>query len=945
MDKPRLLYIEDNDDQRRSLTKLLRSRGFTVTPSKSGATGFDFFKKRRFDIILCDLNMPGMGGEKVLEKVRRLNGDIPFILLSAHGTVSLAIKAIKKGADDFILKPAEINVIAITLKKAVEKRKLEKQLRDSEAKLRIVTENVPDFIYALDLNGVFLSLSASPENTLEYSPGELIGTSIFNVIHPDDREAVLENFHRSLAAHETGVQTITFRMVSKSGKVRQFEIKRRHIYENKQCVQSVGIARDVTEQHEAEEKIKLYRELFINANDGIAIFDSAGYFMERNAMHLEKLGFREDFSGKKFSELLGARGPEIEKTVFDKGEFRGEITVAGPDGSATTIDLSIFRIKKESGEALGYAGIARDITQRKKAEEQIANRLRYEEGLAALSQSLLKESEADDALDHALKHLLNAARVGRVYIFENFMDEVDGLCMRQTHEVCVPGVEPQIDNPLLQHAPYKEGFDEWRKLLESGESVGGLIKDLSGSERAVFEAQEILSILVIPITVAGHWYGFIGFDDVREEREWNKEDVRTLRTAAEIIGSYIQHQQFEESLRFSEERFRGLVENANDIIYALSPEGVFTYVSPKVTDILGYEVEEVLGKPLFPFMHPDDREESIKWWQSGMECHAEHAAGYEFRQFHKDGSIRWFTTNASPILDEDGNIMMLIGVSHDITEPKRILKELQEANRHLKETQIQLVQSEKMASLGQLVAGIAHEINTPIGALSSMHDTLMRAMDKLKAVIDETCPRGAIDQSEMDATLKIIDDSNKVIKSGAERVITIVRRLRSFARLDEAELKTVDIHEGLEDTLTLIHHEIKHDITVVKNYGNIPSVACYPGQLNQVFLNVLINAKQAINGKGEITITTFIEDNNIYIAIKDTGPGISQENLGRVFDPGFTTKGVGVGTGLGLSICYKIMQVHRGGITVESEPGRGTTFTLHFPMNLELMLEENVDNK
>lgn len=185
----------------------------------------------------------------------------------------------------------------------------------------------------------------------------------------------------------------------------------------------------------------------------------------------------------------------------------------------------------------------------------------------------------------------------------------------------------------------------------------------------------------------------------------------------------------------------------------------------------------------------------------------------------------------------------------------------------------------------------------------------------------------------------MIEDANKVIDSGTDRVTNIVRRLRSFARLDEAELKTVDIHEGLEDTLVLVHHEIKHNIKVVRNYGEIPPIACYPGQLNQVFLNLLMNAKQAIKGTGEIEITTYQKNNKIHIAFRDNGVGIAREHLKKIFDPGFTTKGVGVGTGLGLSICYKIMQAHHGEILVESEVGKGSTFTVLIPMDLEEVLE------
>jgi signal transduction histidine kinase len=171
-------------------------------------------------------------------------------------------------------------------------------------------------------------------------------------------------------------------------------------------------------------------------------------------------------------------------------------------------------------------------------------------------------------------------------------------------------------------------------------------------------------------------------------------------------------------------------------------------------------------------------------------------------------------------------------------------------------------------------------------------------------------------------------------------VVDIVRRLKSFARLDEAELKTVDIHDGLEDTLTLIHHELKHNIRVIKKFGDIPNITCFPGQLNQVFLNLLINSKQAIKDKGTIRITTFVENKKVHIAFEDDGIGISKANLSKVFDPGFTTKGRGVGAGLGLSICYQIIKDHRAEIRVESEQGKGTTFTIVLPMDLEEILEK-----
>ena len=260
------------------------------------------------------------------------------------------------------------------------------------------------------------------------------------------------------------------------------------------------------------------------------------------------------------------------------------------------------------------------------------------------------------------------------------------------------------------------------------------------------------------------------------------------------------------------------------------------------------------------------------------------------------------------------------------------LQKLELSNEELKQAQTRLVQSEKMASLGTLVAGIAHEINTPVGAVGSMHHTLRRAIEKLRASMDTELP------ANQERLFTMIGDANKVIDSGVTRVTDIVRRLRSFARLDEAALKEVDIHEGIEDTLTIVHHQLKHCATVTKNFGAIPVVSCFPGQLNQVFLNLLINAAQSIESKGVISITTFVKEGNLHVAIEDNGRGIAAENLKRIFDPGFTTKGVGVGTGIGLSICCQIMKEHQGTITVSSEVGKGSVFTVVFPVDLDKRL-------
>lgn len=240
------------------------------------------------------------------------------------------------------------------------------------------------------------------------------------------------------------------------------------------------------------------------------------------------------------------------------------------------------------------------------------------------------------------------------------------------------------------------------------------------------------------------------------------------------------------------------------------------------------------------------------------------------------------------------------------------VRELKSAMKELKETQIQLINSEKMASLGQLVAGVAHEINTPVASIKSNNGIVSKLLGSIE-----------------DADLKeMLTDINEIDKEAVNRISNIVTSLKKFVRLDEAELQEADINKELDLTLELIRHETKNRIEVIRNYGEIPVIKCFPNMLNQVFTNILINACQAIDGKGTISISTEYKDKNLIVKIKDSGKGIPQNQLNKIFSAGFTTKGVGVGTGLGLAICTKIIEKHKGEITVNSEVGRGSEFVI-----------------
>ncbi len=259
----------------------------------------------------------------------------------------------------------------------------------------------------------------------------------------------------------------------------------------------------------------------------------------------------------------------------------------------------------------------------------------------------------------------------------------------------------------------------------------------------------------------------------------------------------------------------------------------------------------------------------------------------------------------------------------------------------------QLVQAEKMASLGQLTAGIAHEINNPVNFISANINPLKRDLEDIITLLAEyTAIKNEHDFKEKywgieqlkkeidsDYLIKEIKDLLDGIEEGTKRTTEIVKGLRNFSRLDENLKKKANIHEGLDNTLTLLKNKYKDRIEIFRDYHEIPDLDCYPGQLNQVFMNILSNSIQAIEGSGAIWIKTWEEHGSIVIKIKDSGIGMSYEVKSKIFDPFFTTKDVGVGTGLGLSITYGIIEKHKGKIEVESEQGKGAEFTITLPLN------------
>ncbi|MCS6989979.1 MAG: ATP-binding protein [Chloroherpetonaceae bacterium] len=401
--------------------------------------------------------------------------------------------------------------------------------------------------------------------------------------------------------------------------------------------------------------------------------------------------------------------------------------------------------------------------------------------------------------------------------------------------------------------------------------------------------------------------------------------------------------QVDEAVRQSEARLRAIIDATPLGICITNQNYIFEYVNRAYAEIYGYEPHEMLGKP-FTMIVERDKE---PFWR---DLHDKYLAGYkeirgEWRTVHKSGKPLTILADAARIVGADGKPKKVTFVM-DITELTRLREES-------RQNEVMLMQTEKMSSLGQMAAGLAHEMNTPLGfvrnnleLLEGKHKEtkeLLALYEKLRSQIMYGSPNDvAMLLSQIDSVAqrvknRVWQESDNLFRSaieGIDRIQDLVLSLKNFSRLDEAELKPTDINENIESTLKIASHLFKGGIQLVKEFSPLPMVQAYPAQLNQVFLNLITNAVHAVDEKtGRIVIKTMQHGNHVVIKVIDNGKGIPPENLKKIFDPFFTTKPVGEGTGLGLTIAYKIVERHGGKIDVQSQVGRGTEFTITLPVS------------
>ena len=466
------------------------------------------------------------------------------------------------------------------------------------------------------------------------------------------------------------------------------------------------------------------------------------------------------------------------------------------------------------------------------------------------------------------------------------------------------------------------------QMLERIEREGGLHNVEARHRTKSGEMRSLLCSCDL-ITLKGEECIILIKHDITSQKDRERE---LLKGKAELTVKHEQLRVLFKTVESIKKDWERTMDCIDDQVIMLDPQGRVKRCNHSSAKFIGLPVEKIIDLDWNKFT------QSVGMPLLGTN---EHCAEY----YHKDLE-RWFCCTYYPGgTDGRGELGAVITI-HDMTGTKLAAMEIGKAYDELKTTQSQMVQQEKMASIGQLAAGVAHEINNPTGFVMSNLGTLGKYAGRLNdfiaaqsEAIDSLVPR---EEVEVIAALRrelkinyILDDLPKLIKEslgGTERVKTIVQNLKGFSRQDQSQCQMTDLRDCIESTINIVWNELKYKVTLNREYGELPLVMCYPQQLNQVIMNLLVNAGHAIETKGEITVRTRLQNNSVYIAISDTGSGIPEEHRARIFDPFFTTKEVGKGTGLGLSISFNIVKKHRGDIAVESEVGKGTTFTVKLPL-------------
>ncbi|MEG4203800.1 PAS domain S-box protein [Microcoleus sp. Pol7_A1] len=810
----------------------------------------------------------------------------------------------------------------------IESQTTKQALQNNYNLLLTVINSTPTALFVKDIQGRYMMLNAAGASIIGKSVDDIIGKDDSELFPPEIAGNIRKTDRPIMAAGKT--QAIEEELPVK-GNLRTFLSTKSAYRDGLGNISGiVSIARDITESKQAEIANSSLAAILEATPDFVGICDLEGRAVYINKAGRKMVGINEneDISNRQVAEFTAASARSNLKqaiaTAVSGGVWSGETAFVSGSGLEIPVSQVIISHSAAGGKLAYISTIARDISDRFQAEQALQLSQARFAGILEIADDAIISVDADQ----------------KIILFNQGAERIFGWTAAEA-----------IGQSLSLLLP--EAFAAPHSHLVS--NFGGGVKQARkmGNRKEIFARR-------------------------RDGTEFPAEaSISKLEVAGEIIFTAILRdvtasRQAEEFVRLSEERYRSLAMATAQLVWTTDGQG--KPISP--IDWMAYTGQswEEATDNWVSAIHPDDRPITAQAWKRAAETKSLYEVEHRLRA--ADGSYRHFWVRGVPVLAEDGSIREWVGTHTDISDRVQVLEalkqseglyrsqaaELEKAVQELHQAQTQLIQTEKISSLGQLVAGVAHEINNPINFIyGNITHASEYATDLLGLLhlYQEKYPNPVPEIVEAAEDIEIdflMEDFTKILESmkvGADRIRDLVVSLRNFSRLDESQMKLVDIHEGIESTLLILQHRIKANVVrpaieIIKKYGNFPKVECYVGQLNQVFMNLLGNAIDALEEYNNhasneieisfrpktIRISTSANSDTVTIRIADNGMGINQEVIHKLFDPFFTTKPVGKGTGLGLSISYQIIvEKHRGNLQCVSAPGEGAEFVIEIPIS------------
>ncbi|HSF73998.1 MAG TPA: PAS domain S-box protein, partial [Microcoleus sp.] len=851
-----------------------------------------------------------------------------------------------------------------------QRKQAESALRESEERLRLIIEGVKDYaIFMLDPDGYVASWNSGAERILGYRSHEIVGNNSECFFTEEDLEIGKHKEKLILAVAEGRYENEGWRL-RKDGSRFWANIIVTPLRDEKGKLQGFSqVMQDITEQKRAaEEKMQLiaslqasekkFRTLYESTTDAVMLLDEEG-FLDCNQATLKLFGCstESEFCGKHPSEFSPPLQPDGQdsrsisqeriNTAMRSGNCRFDWRHRRLDGSEFPAEVLLTSM--DIGGKIGLQGVVRDITYRVQAEEALkqANEVlecRVKERTSQLEEAIKKLSLSEEKFSKAFRSspdpmIITTFAEGRFIEVNDSFLSMTGYALEETTWNTVPGlniwVRPE-DRVNFRQSLHEQGVVR-NQECEFRMKSGSVVVCLLSAELINLDGELCMLAVMTDIT------------DRKHAEEALRESQRALATLMSNLPGM--------AYRFRNDADRSM-----------------EFVSEGCYQLAGYSPEEFIGTrevSISELTHPDDRDNLWNAVQVALQENRPYQLNYRITS--KNGELKWVWEQGLGVFSDSGELIALEGLITDISEQKRseeaLLRsqteltqqklQLENTLHELQQTQAQLIHTEKMSTLGQMVAGVAHEINNPVSSVCGNLVHVGHYTEDLLNLLDmyqKHCPQppAAIQNKIKDIELEfLLEDLPKAMSSmqvGADRIREIVRSLRNFSRKDDSQMSKVNLHEGIEGTLLILQSRLKArgnypEIAVIKDYGNLPLVECYAGKVNQVFMNLIGNAIDAIEeynegrsvaevkaNRSKIKIRTEVQNSHAVIRISDNGPGMPEEVSQQLFEAFFTTKPADKGTGLGLSISYKVVQEHGGKLSCVSALGHGAEFIIELPI-------------